>query len=104
MLYEVITACIPLEDAVLSKQLAEAVSHIQGNIPEVELDEVADGKSVESIPADINVRNYSFTLVDNAVYYREDSRMNKVELPKATEDRVVITSYSIHYTKLYDVP
>ena len=82
------TACIPLENAVLAEQLAEAVSHIQGKIPEIELDEVADGKSIESIPADINVRNYSFTLVDNEIFYREDSRMNKVSLPKNTEDRV----------------
>lgn len=82
------TACVPLENAVLSEQLKEAVSHIQGKIPEIELNEIADGKSVESIPADINVRNYSFTLVNNEIYYREDSRMNKVSLPKNTEDRV----------------
>ena len=82
------TACVPLENAVLSEQLKEAVSHIQGKIPEIELDEIADGKSIESIPADINVRNYSFTLVNNEIFYREDSRMNKVSLPKNTEDRV----------------
>ena len=82
------TACEPIEGEVLSEQLKEAVSHIQGNIPEIQLDEIADGKAVESIPADMSVRNYSFAIVDDKVYFRENSRMNRMGLPKATEDRI----------------
>lgn len=82
------TACEPIDGAILSELLKEAVSNIQGNIPEIELDKIADGKAVESIPAAPNVRNYSFAVVDDKVYFRENSRMNRMDLPKATEDRI----------------
>jgi hypothetical protein len=52
----------------------------QGTIPEYERSE--DDKIIDSIPADEAVRNYSFTLVDNNIYYRENSRMNRIEYPK----------------------
>ncbi len=82
------TACVPLENADLKAQLKAAIANIKGQIPEIEAAEIADGKAVESIPADPNVRNFSFAVVDDKVYFRENSRMNRVELPKATEDRV----------------
>ncbi len=82
------TACVPVEGASLKEQLNNAVQNIKGKIPEADIDEISDGKMTESIPADMNVRNFSFTVVDENVYYRENSRMNRVELPKATEDRI----------------
>ena len=71
--------CMPVEGADLELQLAEAVTHIQGNMTpavdvEAELDDVP-----ESLPADLEVRNYSFTVVEDQVYYRVNSLMNPVK-------------------------
>ncbi len=82
------TACVPIEGADLKEQLKEAVKNIQGEIPEIEAAEVENGKVIESIPADPNVRNFSYTVVDDKIYFRENSRMNLVDLPKATEERI----------------
>lgn len=82
------TACVPVEGADLKEQLKEAIKNIQGEIPEIEAAEVEDGKVLESIPADPNVRNFSYTVVDDKIYFRENSRMNLVDLPKATEERI----------------
>lgn len=86
--YGMETACLPIPDADLGTQLSRAVSLIHGNMAtamsaEEELDEI-----MESIPADPSVRNYSFTVVDNQVYYRVNSLMNPVKLPMATAERV----------------
>lgn len=79
----------PIEGADLSAQLKEAISHIQGSITEVELDESELEGVDTSIPADPNIKNFSFANVEGHIYYRENSRMNLVELPAATSERVL---------------
>ena len=86
--YGMETTCAPMEGADLELQLQEAVKHIKGSMApavdvETELDEMP-----ESIPADPNVRNYSYTVVDDQVYYRVNSLMNQVKMPAATAERV----------------
>ena len=86
--YGMETTCAPMEGADLELQLQEAVKHIKGSMApaidvEAELDEMP-----ESIPADPNVRNYSYTVVDDQVYYRVNSLMNQVKMPAATAERV----------------
>ena len=85
--------CKPIPGADLAQQLHEAVSHIQGQITAVELPELGGGDeaaSVEdSIPADPNVRNYSYTVVDGEVYFRENSIMVKPELNATAMARVM---------------
>ena len=86
--YGMETTCAPMEEADLELQLQEAVKHIHGNMAEAvdvetELDDVP-----ESIPADPNVRNYSYTVVEDQVYYRVNSLMNQVKMPAATAERV----------------
>ena len=86
--YGMETTCMPIEGADLELQLAEAVKNIHGNMApavdvETELDEMP-----ESIPADPNVRNYSYTVVDDQVFYRVNSLMNQVKMPAATAERV----------------
>ena len=79
----------PIEGMELAVQLKEAVSHIQGEITENTLDDFELTETDHSIPADPAVRNFSFTNVDGKVYYRENSKMNPVELPALTEERVL---------------
>ena len=86
--YGMETTCAPMEGADLELQLQEAVKQIKGSMVsavdvETELDEMP-----ESIPADPNVRNYSYTVVDDQVYYRVNSLMNQVKMPAATAERV----------------
>ena len=86
--YGMETACLPLEGTDLAEQLEDAVAKIHGTMvpavtAETELDEI-----MESIPADPAVRNYSFTVVDDQIYYRVNSLMNPVKLPAATAERV----------------
>ena len=81
------TTCNPFPDSDLAAQLDEAVTNIHAEITEYEL----DGDELEedtSIPADPNVRNFSYTIVDGQIYYRQDSRMVPVELPVTTQNRV----------------
>ena len=73
----------------LAVQLKEAISHIQGEITENTLDDFELTETDRSIPADPAVRNFSFTNVDGKVYYRENSKMNPVELPALTAERVL---------------
>ncbi|MCH5213456.1 MAG: DEAD/DEAH box helicase family protein [Oscillospiraceae bacterium] len=83
--------CTPIEGANLSEQLSSAVFNINGYIPEITLDDISEPTEAAehiSIPADPNVKNYSYTLVDGDVYYRTNSVMNKMELPAATAERV----------------
>ena len=81
--------CQPIEGADLAEQLKEAVSHIHGTITEIELEDSDLGEIDTSIPADPSIKNFSFANVDGAVYYRENSRMNRVELPAMTTERVL---------------
>ncbi len=84
------TTCEPFPDADLSEQLHEAVSHIQGQIEEAELPDLGENEEIDdSIPADPNVKNYSYTVVDGKVYYRENSRMVRPELNETAKARVM---------------
>ena len=78
----------PKEGITLEEQLKEAVQNIHGTITELELSDTELEEEVVSIPADPEVKNFSFTVVDDEVYYRENSVMNKVELPAMTTERV----------------
>jgi len=100
--------CVPTEGADLGEQLRDALSHIQGKITEVELDDLTeDSKIRESIPAEPSVKNFSYALVTPAVYadnvtgefhankigegnlyFRENSRMFLVDMPAATMERI----------------
>ena len=100
--------CVPIEGADLSTQLRDALSHIEGQITEVSLDDLADEAAVRySIPADPLVKNFSYALVtttndvdsvtgelharkigEGDLYFRENSRMFLVEMPAATMERV----------------
>ena len=69
-------------------KLQEAVSHIDGEIEAVELDELADELADATIPADPDVKNYSYTLVDDRVYYRENSIMKPVDMSASMQERI----------------
>nr|WP_264472682.1 DEAD/DEAH box helicase family protein [Coprococcus catus] len=86
--YGMETTCAPMEGADLELQLQEAVKQIKGSmVPAVDVETELD-EMPESIPADPNVRNYSYTVVDDQVYYRVNSLMNQVKVPAATAERV----------------
>lgn len=76
------------EGADLAEQLKEAVQHIQGTITEQEISDTELEEQVVSIPADPDIKNFSFALVGEDIYYRENSVMNKMELPVVTGERV----------------
>ncbi len=81
----------PLEGAVLADQLAEAVQHIEGQYTEVEVEtpDIADAENEKHIlPADPDVKNFSYTVVDGEVFYRENSVMTQVELSDTAKGRV----------------
>ena len=80
------STCTPLPDVDLSEQLRIAVENIEGSIPEMDLIDM-EVNADTSIPADPAVKNYSFTLVDGEVYYRENSRMYKVPLSDTAAER-----------------
>ena len=80
--------CTPDTAIPLSKQLEKAVSHIEGSIDEVEFDKIDDELAREAIPADPGVKNYSYTIVDERVYYRENSIMKPVEVSETMEQRM----------------
>ena len=81
----------PIEGAVLADQLAEAIQHIEGQYAEVEVEtpDIADAENEKHIlPADPDVKNFSYTVVDGEVYYRENSVMTQVELSDTAKGRV----------------
>ena len=81
----------PIEGAVLADQLAEAVQHIEGQYVEVEVEtpDVADAEvERKTLPADPDVKNFSYAVVDGEVYYRENSIMTQVELSDNAKARV----------------
>ena len=78
----------PKEGITLEEQLKEAVQNIHGTITELELSDTELEEDVVSIPADPNVKNFSFTVVNDEVYYRENSVMNRMDLPAMTAERV----------------
>ena len=79
--------CVPYENADLAAQLDEAVANIHGEITEYEVEEELEEED-NSIPADPTVRNFSYTVVDNKIYYRENSRMTPVEVSATAENRI----------------
>ena len=79
----------PIEGLELADQLHDAVKYIQGTYQEAALPELGEGEEIdESLPADPNVKNYSYTVVDGAVYFRENSRMVRPDLNATAEARV----------------
>ena len=79
----------PIEGLELSDQLHDAVKYIHGTYQEAELPELGEGEAIDtSIPADPNVKNYSYAIVDGQVYYRENSRMVRPDLNTTAEARV----------------
>lgn len=79
--------CVPYENADLAAQLDEAVANIHGEITEYEAEEELEEED-KSIPADPTVRNFSYTVVDDKIYYRENSRMTPVEVSATAENRI----------------
>lgn len=81
------TTCVPYENADLAAQLDEAVANIHGEITEYEAEEELEEED-NSIPADPTVRNFSYTVVDDKIYYRENSRMTPVEVSATAGNRI----------------
>lgn len=79
--------CVPFPDQPLDSLLSNAVQNIHGEISAYEREEELEGED-QSIEADPTVRNFSYTLVDGKLYYRENSRMNPVEVSKTAESRI----------------
>jgi len=81
-------ACLPYEGQPLGDQLSDAIQNIHAEITEYDLDEVLDGEEDLSIPALPNVRNFSYAVVEGKIYYRENSRMNPVDISATAESRI----------------
>ena len=86
--YGMESTCQPDTSRPFAEQLREAVSHIDGEIEAVEIDGLAEEGADTVIPADPDVKNYSYTLVDDKVYYRENSIMKPVEMPDTMQERI----------------
>lgn len=79
--------CVPFENADLSELLSEAVANIHGEINDYEVEDELEEED-NSIPADPTVRNFSYTVVDDKIYFRENSRMTPVEVSATAENRI----------------
>ncbi|WP_329382607.1 N-6 DNA methylase [Anaerofustis sp. HA2171] len=79
--------CEPFENADLTELLSEAVSNIHGEISDYEVADELDEED-NSIPADPNVRNFSYTVLNDKIYFRENSRMSPVEVSATAENRI----------------
>jgi len=82
------TACLPHEDADLAELLREALENIHAEINDYEIDDISEDTDTPSIPADPSVRNFSYCLVDGEIYFRENSRMNRVETSVTAQGRI----------------
>lgn len=82
------SACVAYENAELGDLLRDAIQNIHAEITEFEIDELEAEDEDLSIPADPDVRNFSFTVVDGKIYYRENSRMNPVDVSATAESRI----------------
>ena len=82
------SACIAYENAELGELLQDAIQNIHAEITEYEIDDLEAENEDLSIPADPDVRNFSFTVVDGKIYYRENSRMNPVDVSTTAESRI----------------
>ena len=81
-------ACVPYDKADLGELLNDAIQNIHAEIPELEFEELSEEETDNSIPADPNVRNFSYTVINNKIYYRENSRMNPVDVSATAENRI----------------
>ena len=79
--------CVPFENADLSELLSEAVANIHGEINDYEVEDELEEED-NSIPADPNVRNFSYTIVDDKIYFRENSRMSPAIVSATAENRI----------------
>ena len=86
--YGMETTCMPDTSIPLSEQLAYAISYIEGRIDEIEIEELEEDLIREILPASPDVKNYSYTIIDERVYYREDSIMRPVEASEIIENRI----------------
>ena len=82
------SACLPDTSLPLSAQLKNALSHVEGSIEQADFNEIDDELAKENIPADPDVKNYSYTVVDDKVYYRENSIMKPVDVSEKAEQRI----------------
>ena len=82
------SACTAYENAELGDLLRDAIQNIHAEITEFEIDDLEAEDEDLSIPADPDVRNFSFTVVDGKIYYRENSRMNPVDVSATAESRI----------------
>ena len=82
------TACLPIDGSSLEELLTDAIQNINGSVMEYEVDDPESEEEDRSIPADPSVRNFSFTVVDGEVYYRENSIMHPVDLSVTGVNRV----------------
>ena len=82
------TACLPREGQDLGQELAAAIQNVQGSITDYVMDDPEAEGEDKSIPADPDVRNFSYTIVDGQIYYRENSRMNSVEVSVTAVNRI----------------
>ena len=82
------SACIAYENADLGELLQDSIQNIHAEITEYEIDDLEAEDEDLSIPADPDVRNFSFTVVDGKIYYRENSRMNPVDVSATAESRI----------------
>lgn len=103
------SACLPFEEKRLDDLLDNAILNIHAEIKEYKLDDIGEEDDL-SIEADLNVKNFSYTLVDNKIYYRENSRMYPQKLALATENRIKglieirDCVRELIYLQLYDYP
>lgn len=81
---------IPYEDISLKDAINNAIENIHGKMDEYILeDDITEDEDIESIPADPNIRNFSYTVVDGEIYYRINSMMNKVDVSSTTKNRII---------------
>ena len=86
--YGMESTCQPDATRLFAEQLMDAVSRIDGEIEAVETDELANELADATIPADPDVKNYSYTLVEDKVYYRENSIMKPVDMSESMQERI----------------
>ena len=86
--YGMETACVPYENESLDELLNVAVQNITGSIWEYDFDDLTDSEQETAIPADPTVKNFSYTVVDGQIYYRENSKMNKIDLSETAQNRI----------------
>ena len=80
--------CVPYEDQTLEEGLSEAIQNIHAQVTRYEYDDLVDSEEDLSIPADPSVRNFSYTVVDGKIYYRENSRMEQIEVSVTAHNRI----------------